>query len=59
MTVVGSTVVTVIMGPPLADIRCRSCKRLLLRWQFGGQAHIEIKCPRCGSIDLIHLSTSI
>ncbi|MBU0995953.1 MAG: Com family DNA-binding transcriptional regulator [Proteobacteria bacterium] len=27
--------------------RCRSCKKLLFK---GTPGHIEIKCPRCGSI---------
>jgi phage FluMu protein Com len=43
---------------PLADVRCRSCKRLLFKWEFSGTANIEVKCTRCGSIDVIALSTS-
>lgn len=42
---------------PFADIRCQGCKRLLLRWEYSGKAKIEVKCPRCGSIDLFSLST--
>lgn len=62
MTLSFSTSLTVSAIPfqsvPFADVRCQTCKRLLLRWQFQGFARIEVKCPRCGSIDMIHLSTS-
>ncbi|MCD6353339.1 MAG: Com family DNA-binding transcriptional regulator [Proteobacteria bacterium] len=29
----------------MREIRCRKCKRLLMR---GNIMHIEIKCPKCG-----------
>ncbi|MBU0995383.1 MAG: Com family DNA-binding transcriptional regulator [Proteobacteria bacterium] len=29
--------------------RCMSCKKLLFK---GTPGHIEIKCPRCGSINI-------
>lgn len=42
---------------PLADIRCRQCGRLLLRWMRSGVTVLDLKCPRCGRKDLIRLST--
>ena len=41
-----------------SEVRCHKCGRLLLRWENRGQANIEVKCPRCGSIDVIQLSTN-
>lgn len=62
MTLSFSTAISVSAVPfqsiPFADVRCKTCKRLLLKWQFRGFANIEVKCPRCGSIDMIRLSTS-
>lgn len=43
--------------PRMADIRCNRCRRLLFRWEYRGIATIEVKCPRCGTIDAIALST--
>lgn len=40
-----------------SDVRCTHCGRLLLRWKPSGTADVEVKCPRCGSIDTIQLST--
>lgn len=63
MTVVGSTLRGIYHslldpGRPFTEVRCFKCKRLLLKWQYTGLANIEVKCPRCGKIDLIHLSTN-
>lgn len=33
-----------------SEIRCRKCKRLLMK---GEVRHIEIKCPKCGLIQEI------
>ena len=43
---------------PFTEVRCYKCKRLLMKWQYTGLANVEIKCPRCGKVDLIHLSTN-
>lgn len=61
MTTLSSTVAVlpgVDIGRPFSDVRCYRCKRLLMKWQWSGLANIEIKCPRCGTIDVIRLSTS-
>jgi len=63
MTVAASTVLRKLMpfldpGRPYTEVRCFGCKRLLLKWQYSGLANIEVKCPRCGKIDLIGLSTN-
>lgn len=39
-----------------ADVRCRMCSKLLLRW-VGGTATIDLKCPRCGQHLVVALST--
>jgi len=31
----------------MREIRCRKCRRLLMR---GNVIHIEIKCPKCGHV---------
>ncbi|WP_368607477.1 zinc finger domain-containing protein [Pseudomonas fulva] len=36
----------------LTDIRCGNCKRLLAR--AAGGTHLQIKCPRCGTINQVH-----
>ena len=54
---VGSTFAVAPLAITFADIRCHNCKRLLFRWEFRGRATIEVKCPRCGSKDLLALST--
>jgi phage FluMu protein Com len=54
---IGSTALVMTSILPFADVRCRTCKRLLFRWEFTGRANIEVKCPRCGQIDMIVLST--
>lgn len=48
---------TEVARPIFADIRCNVCRRLLFRWQYRGVAQLEVKCPRCGTIDLFSLST--
>lgn len=55
---VGSTSAVYTEMPLFADIRCRTCRRLLFRWEFQGLARIEVKCPRCGTVDTVALSTS-
>jgi phage FluMu protein Com len=42
----------------LAEIRCQDCHRLLLKWSPRGVMSIEVKCPRCGRIDILRLSTA-
>lgn len=32
--------------PPLHEVRCRGCSRLLCR--SDGRGTIEVKCPKCG-----------
>lgn len=54
MIVVVSTMATVVSA---ADVRCRSCGRLLFRW-VKGSATIDMKCTRCGSRLTVSLSTS-
>jgi len=39
-----------IQCPDLREIRCRKCKRLLMK---GEVKDVEIKCPRCGYIQRI------
>jgi len=34
----------------MKEIRCKKCKRLLMK---GEVRHIEIKCPKCGYIQKI------
>jgi phage FluMu protein Com len=43
---------------PFVDVRCVRCARLLLRWERTGTAVLNVKCPRCGSIDTVRLSTA-
>jgi phage FluMu protein Com len=40
-----------------ADIRCRKCSKLIVKWLRSGEAILDVKCSRCGSIDVLHLST--
>lgn len=47
-----------IEAPPLVDVRCVRCSRLLLRWERLGTAVLNVKCPRCGVIDTVRLSTA-
>ncbi len=37
-------------GDPLKEIRCKRCKRLLMK---GYVMLIEIKCPKCGYLQII------
>lgn len=46
---------TVAMKLSAADVRCR-CGKLFFRW-VGGSATLEQKCPRCGTVLLLALST--
>jgi phage FluMu protein Com len=46
---------TVTMTISAADVRCR-CGKLFFRW-VAGSALLEQKCPRCGTILLLTLST--
>lgn len=46
---------TVSMKISASDVRCR-CGKLFFRW-VGGSATVEQKCPRCGTILLLTLST--
>ena len=39
-----------------ADVRCRICGKLLLRW-ISGTASIDLKCNRCGQHLVVALST--
>jgi len=41
----------------LADVRCYKCSKLLFKWERQGNAGISVKCPRCGQLDMIRLST--
>ena len=43
--------------PPLDDVRCRSCGRLIVKWARKGLATLEVKCPRCGDKYAVRLST--
>lgn len=38
------------MKPDTKEIRCKRCKRLLMKGEVNG---IEIKCPKCGYINKI------
>lgn len=43
--------------PPLDDVRCRDCGRLIVKWARSGRAILEVKCPRCGAKYAVRLST--
>lgn len=43
--------------PPLDDVRCRSCGRLIVKWERRGVSTLEVKCPRCGDKYAVRLST--
>ena len=43
--------------PPLDEVRCRSCGRLIVKWAHRGHATLELKCPRCGDKYAVRLST--
>ncbi len=59
MTTVGfTTMIPLDVARSYTEVRCFNCRRLLMKWQYTGLANIEVKCPRCGKIDLIHLSTN-
>jgi phage FluMu protein Com len=51
------TAATTTITHILADIRCYKCGKLLFKWERKGNAGISVKCPRCGQLDLIRLST--
>lgn len=55
MTVFTSTQINI--SAPMAQVRCRSCSKLIFRWRYSGVAQVEMKCPRCGKIETITLST--
>lgn len=42
---------------PYVDVRCPNCGKLICKWEFAGIANLEVKCARCGSINVIRLST--
>lgn len=48
-----STTVTYFM----TDVRCVDCGKLIIKWNRSGTALIEYKCPRCGDIARLTLST--
>ena len=48
---------TKTMRAVLAEVRCYKCSKLLFKWERTGMAGISVKCPRCGQLDLIRLST--
>ena len=56
MTSFASTMMTAVRR--FAEVRCHTCKRLLFKWEYTGVASIEVKCPRCGNMDVIQLSTN-
>lgn len=35
---------------PLPEIRCRRCRRLLMK---GKIKHVQIKCPKCGWVQYL------
>lgn len=43
--------------PQLDDVRCRSCGRLIVKWERRGHTTLEVKCPRCGDKYAVSLST--
>ena len=43
--------------PPLDDVRCKTCGRLIVKWARKGVATLEVKCPRCGEKYSVRLST--
>lgn len=55
MSVLASTLLT--MTIPYVDVRCPNCGKLICKWEYTGIANLEIKCARCGSINVIRLST--
>lgn len=42
---------------PPVEVRCTGCSRLLMKTTSTGTALISIKCPRCGVIDTVKLSS--
>ena len=40
-----------------AEIRCPSCGKLLFKWMRKGSTIIDVKCSRCGHLDVLALST--
>ena len=40
-----------------SDVRCDRCGRLLIRWVPKGITTLNMKCPRCGMLDTVQLST--
>ena len=40
-----------------AEIRCGNCGKLLLKWMRKGSAILDMKCSRCGHLDVVALST--
>jgi len=38
---------------PLREVRCLTCNKLL--GKIKGEAEIEIKCPRCGTVNVMKI----
>jgi len=42
-----------VVTPPLPGWRCRQCRALLLRGILGPRSSIEVRCRRCGTVNVL------
>ncbi len=46
------------MSTIYADVRCRKCNRLLFKQRWI-QGEVQIKCPKCGFLNMLYYSASM